>query len=318
MNIRCVVSRFASHPSLEQQGALAPELTDFHGEPLHAAQWLLRITALLAAALLGLSLIFWVAANWDLVGRASHFLLLQTLFSGSCLIGIRSATARIPMLLTAMLAMGALFAYFSQTYQTSSDPWQLFAAWAIASLPLCLAARSDVLWMPWILVSFSASTLWLADVAAYRWDIEAMYMPHYAASLLLSVTLCGAMTPFVTRWTGARAWPLRLAVALTTLMAGTIALGLLLGSKPAYGLPLLLVLAAVAVLLFPRFHDVVCHSIIALGANTILTAWLAVLVSDGNFPAVLIFVGLTAAGMLASTGYWLLWRHRLHRTEVNA
>ncbi|WP_268989820.1 DUF2157 domain-containing protein [Janthinobacterium sp. EB271-G4-7A] len=319
MNLRCAVSRFSSHPSVEKgQRASPPGPNGLAGEPPHVAHWLLRITALLAAAMLGLSLILWVAANWDLFGRASHFLLLQTLFAGSGLIGFRSTTARTPMLLTAMLFMGALFGYFSQTYQTSSDPWQLFAAWAIAAMPLCLATRSDVLWIPWILVSFSASTLWLSDMATYRWDIDAMYMGHYAASLLISVTLCGAMTPFMARWTGAGAWPLRMAIALTTLMAGTIALGLLLDSKPTYGLPLLLVLTAILVLLLPRFHDVICHSIIALGANTILTTWLAVLLSDGDLPAVLIFVGLTAAGMLATTGYWLLWRHQLHHTEVSA
>ena len=42
----------------------------------------------------------------------------------------------VPMGLLAMLGMGALFAYFGQTYQTGADPWQLFALWAALSLPL--------------------------------------------------------------------------------------------------------------------------------------------------------------------------------------
>ena len=63
---------------------------------------------------------------------------------------------RVPGALAALLATGALFAYFGQTYQTGADPWQLFALWALLTLPLALAARSDALWLPWCLVAMAA------------------------------------------------------------------------------------------------------------------------------------------------------------------
>lgn len=106
--------------------------------------------AVAAAALAGLALIFWVAANWDALGRIGSFALLQAVVVAATIGAIRFARARIALSLVALLGTGGLFAYFGQTYQTGADPWQLFALWSVLCLPLCLGVRHDALWVPWI------------------------------------------------------------------------------------------------------------------------------------------------------------------------
>ncbi len=277
---------------------------------MHLGWWLVRICSVLAAALIGMSIIFLVAANWHLLGRASHFSLLQILFLGSCLLALRHSRARIPLLLLAMLSMGALFAYFAQAYQSSANPCLLFATWAALSLPLCLTARSDALWTPWVLITSTALHLWLSENSASGWSVSTTYMDSYVICLLAALMLCVAMSPVLSRWTGAGAWPLRLAAMLTTLLATIIAVGFQLSSSPQFGLPFTIVVVAIIILLLPRFHDAFCHSVIALGVITLLLAWLTNLVSSNSIITELVLLGVSAAVMLTSTGYWLQWRHR--------
>ena len=82
-------------------------------EPPQAADWLARGVAVVAATLLGLGVVFWVAAHWDTLGRFGQFALLQ----GVVLVAVGAAAAapavaRSPLGLLALLAIGALFAFF--------------------------------------------------------------------------------------------------------------------------------------------------------------------------------------------------------------
>ncbi|MBK6999474.1 MAG: DUF2157 domain-containing protein [Rhodoferax sp.] len=90
-------------------------------EPADLALWLPRGVAVLAAALGGLGVVMWIAANWESMGRVGHFALLQGLVLASGLGAGLIQAARLPLGLLAMLGIGALFAYFGQTYQTGAD-----------------------------------------------------------------------------------------------------------------------------------------------------------------------------------------------------
>ena len=94
-----------------------------------------------------------------------------------------------------MLGIGALFAYFGQTYQTGADPWQLFALWAVLALPLCLGARSDVLWAPWALVVVTAISLWTHAHLGHRWRVQPEDLRTHALAWLLAVLLVGWAQP---------------------------------------------------------------------------------------------------------------------------
>ncbi|MEG0885322.1 MAG: DUF2157 domain-containing protein, partial [Janthinobacterium sp.] len=139
MDLRLAVYQLASAHALDaQQTRQLQEVAGFQREPARLAYWLPRGVAVLGAALLGMGLIFWVAANWEDLGRMGRFALLQGVLAAACVGAFAVPKARVPLLLVAVLAIGGLFAYFGQTYQTGADPWQLFALWAVLALPLCL------------------------------------------------------------------------------------------------------------------------------------------------------------------------------------
>ena len=153
MDLRLALSEIAAEHRLDARAqARLEDLAGLRSEPPALAAWLPRGVAVLAAALGGLGLVFWVAANWQTLGRFGRFGLLEAFVLAMCAGALWRPAARAPLGLLALLVIGGLFAYFGQAYQTGADPWQLFAVWAVLSLPLCIAARSDVLWAPWALV----------------------------------------------------------------------------------------------------------------------------------------------------------------------
>ena len=122
------------------------------GEPRSLAQRLHMGLLLVAALLLASGLVFWVAANWQEQTRMFKLLLIEGALLVSVLASLFWRRGRIAALLCATLALGGLLAFVGQTYQTGADAWQLFATWAALALVWTLLARSDVLWMLWVLV----------------------------------------------------------------------------------------------------------------------------------------------------------------------
>ena len=179
--------RQLSHPTM-----LSPE-------PAALAHWLPRGVAVLAAALGGLGLVMWIAANWETLGRFGRFGLLQALVLATGVGAALRPQARAPLGLLALLGMGALFAYFGQTYQTGADAWQLFALWAALALPLCLGARSDVLWAPWALVAMTAIALWTHTHTGHRWSVEPQQLSVHLVAWAVALLMVGAVCPALQR-----------------------------------------------------------------------------------------------------------------------
>lgn len=138
-------------------------LSGLHEPSPELGKTLERGLAVVATLLLGVGLVFWVAANWQEQTRQFKFFLLQGLLAGSFVAALAWQRARTPLLLLVMLAMGGLLAFVGQTYQTGADPWQLFAAWAALSLLCAVAGRSEVLWSLWVLIAGLGIALWSGD-----------------------------------------------------------------------------------------------------------------------------------------------------------
>lgn len=280
------------------------ELAGLRDEPPGLAHWLPRGIAVLAAALGGFGIILWIAANWDTLSRLGRFALLQGFILAMCAGALARPAARAPLGLAGLLGIGGLFAYFGQTYQTGADPWQLFALWAALALPLCLAARSDVLWTPWALIALVAVSLWLHAHAGHRWEIrDADLWPH-ALSLGVVVALAAAFAFLPQRLTGAGVWTQRTSLTLAALMVTLTALGGLFHHTvaPHYVLGLLLLSVLAAVAARPAAIDLYGLSVTALGLNVLLVAGLGRLLFDkpgASLRGALLMIGLAAAGLLA-------------------
>jgi len=317
MNLRLALYRLAAEHRLDAQACdTLAQCAGLDRQPADVARRVAQGMAVLAAALIGVGLVSWVAANWQGMSRFARFGLLQAVVLALCAGAAWRPGARGPLALLAFLAVGALFASFGQTYQTGADPWQLFATWALLCLPLALAVRSDVLWAPWALVAMTAVSLWLHAHTGHRWQVKPQDLGAHALAWSAALALVLALGPRASRWTGAGPWARRTAVTLAvTLLTGS-ALGALFHAPvaPHYALGLFLLAAASAALSRPRSFEVYGLGAAALGVNTLMVAglarWLLGDPDPGEPIGRLLLIGLAAAGLLAATVQWVLRQAR--------
>lgn len=320
MDLRLTLYQLAARHRLDaRQSANLQQLAGLYREPAALAWWLPRGLAIVAAALFGMGVIFWIAANWDTFGRVGRFALLQGFVVIMCLGALARPAARAPLGLLALLATGALFAYFGQTYQTGADPWQLFALWAALALPLCLGARSDVLWLPWALVAATAIALWVHAHAGHRWGIDTRHLSVHAIGWSAALALIVALGPIGRPLTGAGVWSLRASIVVSVIAISTTALaGLFFRQQvaPHYWLGLAMLLLAAAALSLPRLYDIFVLSAVGLALDTLLLCGLGRLLSELDDNGLFwLLLGLAAAGLLALTVSLIL---RLARRQAQA
>jgi uncharacterized membrane protein len=158
-------------------GHLAPDARrhlDAHTDPWPTApDWrsALNVGLLwLAALLIGVGIIMFIAANWS---RAGSMLKVGGVEAAMLLCAViaqwqrRKANVRDAALLAGALATGALLALVGQTYQTGADTAVLFGVWALAMLPWAVAGTTPILWLLWAAV-LSLGT-WLAVASLSGW-----------------------------------------------------------------------------------------------------------------------------------------------------
>ncbi len=289
-------------------------------QPPQLVDWYPRGIAIVGAALGGLGVVMWIAANWDTLGRMGHFALLQGLVLVMVAGAALKPTARAPLGLIALLGIGGLFAYFGQTYQTGADPWQLFALWAVLALPLCWGVRSDVVWAPWALVVVTGISLWTNTYSGHRWGVEADQLTVHLAAWSACLLLAALLSPPLRRITGARVWSFRTAVTLAVVAITLTAIGGLF-HKPVqaqFALGLVVLVLGIAILNAQGLFDIFAISAAALGINTLLVVGLARWLFDsggsGDWIGHFLLMGLFAAGLLAATVSAILKLARYHST----
>lgn len=299
-------------------------LHDHHDEPDTLARRLPAAVAVLGAALGGLGLILWVAAHWAQFGRFERFAVLEGAVATMAIGALLLPRARLALALVALLATGALFAFFGQTYQTGADPWQLFALWAALTLPLALALRSDVLWAPWAGVALAAVTLWVQAHAGHRWAVEGATLGVHLAGWAMAASVVAGLSASLRRWTGAGLWSLRTALVFATgLVTVTALAGLFAREVAPHFVAGLVVLALAAGALSTRAgFDLFGLSAVALGLDVMavggLARWLFDGLRDGPWIGPLLLLGGVAAALLALTVHGVMRVARRHAPEVRA
>jgi uncharacterized membrane protein len=106
--------------------------------------------------LTGLSFIasvsFFIAYNWNELGRFFKFILVEGLMLIS--IGVSVYTKNIWVsrisLFVASFLVGIFMALFGQVYQTQADSWELFFYWALLILPWVFVSRFIASWLLWV------------------------------------------------------------------------------------------------------------------------------------------------------------------------
>lgn len=115
---------------------------------------------IIGAVALALSLVFFIAYNWQNLGKMGKFALVEgaLIMTIAGYVGLsfrrqfrqRFRLIRQLLLLIASIVTGSLLALFGQVYQTGADTWQLFFAWALLITPWVIIARFPALWLLWL------------------------------------------------------------------------------------------------------------------------------------------------------------------------
>ncbi len=118
-----------------------------------------RFLLLLGGLSLALSAVFFIAFNWNDIGRFAKFGLVEVVMVLAVFSYWTIADAKPSKnfggkiaLLVLSIFLGVLLALYGQTYQTGADPWQLFFYWTVLITPWVIVARFSTLWMMWLLL----------------------------------------------------------------------------------------------------------------------------------------------------------------------
>lgn len=152
------------------------------GSELHAWRaFLARATLALGLLLLASAAVCGVAANWDAMTKMQRLAGAQVVLAASAVLAAwlyvrpaRSSVAahgRACVVGLAGVLLGALLALVGQTYQTGADTWELFALWAALMLPWAIAARSQGVWLFWIVLANVALGLLLGERVLSWWVV---------------------------------------------------------------------------------------------------------------------------------------------------
>lgn len=140
-----------------------------------AQRWqhfLTRLMLWLGALALAFSLMFFIAYNWDAMGRFARFALIEVCLVVSLAIywklDVDKMAARASLVVASML-VGVLLAFYGQTYQTGADPWQLFANWALLIFPWVVVGQFAALWLLWVALLNVAMLLYFHAMGGLFW-----------------------------------------------------------------------------------------------------------------------------------------------------
>lgn len=174
-----------------REGALRPDALDdalrAAGVAPEATQWrafVERLLVWLGAVLVAAALTYFVAANWQSLGRFAKFALVEAALVAAvaiaCWRGLDSLAGR-AALAAAALTTGVLLALVGQVYQTGADTFELFAIWALMIVPWTLAGRQAVLWLLLVaLVDLAIVLYFRTNVARGFGALDFVFAPRAA------------------------------------------------------------------------------------------------------------------------------------------
>jgi uncharacterized membrane protein len=290
-----------------------------------AGQWrafLAQALAIGGALLLATAVVFFVAFNWEAMGRFAKLALLEGAVAATAiaalLTGSRPHLSQ-PAYLAATILTGALLAFIGQTYQTGADTWQLFAAWALLSLPWAFAAAWAPLWVLVLLIADLAVALHFGGTARLGW----LFTP---TGTVLALVLLNVAAAALAEWAWARGAlrdPFRLVTrtaALVALAAATVGMlyFIFAGDGPGHprepALPVAWLGAMAGAYAAWRVvrRDLLLLSATALSGIVVAAASLAWILDDQAFN-----FGLLIAAVIVGLSAWTAtWIRRLAHAEA--
>ena len=300
-----------------EQGRIAPEnvqpALSVAGVFPSGSSWqrfLDQLLLWLGALMLAAGVIYFLAYNWNDLGRYAKFGLVEALIVAALIViwrvGLESIAGKVT-LLAASLFVGGLLALIGQIYQTGADTFELFAAWAVLILPWVLVGRLAALWLVWL-------GLLNAAVIFYYTVFGGLFGLLFGPEKLLWV-LFALNTVALVAWeiVAARDAHERWAVRILATASGGLVTALAIYSVAEFrddkGLGLMawaVYFAGVYVVYRHMVLDVYVLAGGVLSLIVVVTTWLAMhLMKSGDPSGALLLISLVVIGLSGTGGWWL-------------
>lgn len=300
-----------------EEGRIAPgsmrRALEIGGALPDSAAWrefLDRLLLFLGTILVAAGVIFFLAFNWNDLGRMAKFALAEAMLVAALVAVWRLGIERIAgkaALLGAALFAGALFALIGQTYQTGADAFELFAVWALAVLPLALVARFPALWLFWLLLVNLAALLYVNTFTSLFWLFtreRQLWLP-FALNTIALVIWEGLALRGV-EWLRER-WSARIVATASGGFATALAVSDIVGRQAHDGLGIVAWFAWMVAAYFLYRRTVKDLFVLAGGVLSVVVV-IATFVGRHFFRAdagAFLLVGLIVIGISAAGGWWL-------------
>lgn len=309
---------------LMEQGAIP---MDKIGDALKAARvapngsaWRTFIDQLLlwlGGLALAFAVLFFIAFNWDDIGRFAKFGMVEGLIILAivvfCTVGHHTAAGKVSLLF-ATVCLGVLLALFGQTYQTGADPWQLFFSWAMLMLPWAIIGRFSAIWVVWImLLNISLILYYQTFGGIFRFmsgsQTEVLWLIFILNTLLL---IAWELMTATWHWMSER-WPLRLlatvgGVSLTWLVLHSIFA--YDGGSPLPGIVWSIWLVAMYMIYRRTKLDLCMLAGGCLSAITVIISFLGQQMLEDLAAGSFLVLSLMVIGMGGGAAFWLKNVHR--------
>lgn len=301
------------------QGRLAPnalpEALRLAGIVPGRADWLRfldRLSLWLGAVFLAAAMIFFIAYNWQDMGRFAKFGIVE-LAIVACLgfvwrIGVEQIAGKAALLATALL-IGALLALVGQTYQTGADTFELFGAWALAVFPLVAVGCFGALWLMWLgllnvalALYFHTFGIMLGVLFSGEKLLWTLFAFNTAALFAWEWGACQGVS-----WLQER-WPVRVLAVASGGFVTTLAMWAIFDNhaeRAAAAAAYLAWLAAVYLVYRQRLPDLFVLAGGVLSAVVVVAAFLSKQLLDHDSGGGYLFIGMVVIGLSAAGGIWL-------------
>ncbi|MBL8512233.1 MAG: DUF2157 domain-containing protein [Betaproteobacteria bacterium] len=279
-------------------------------------QFLDRLLLIAGCTFIAAAIIFFIAYNWQEMGRFLKFGLLEAALVLSVAASIawrNDPLRRQASLLLTVLLVGPLLALVGQTYQTGADTYELFLAWAALSLPWAFLAAWRPVWCWWVSIANAALWLYFAEVGLLGWWVPLIFATHH---IVLSLLTANALLLILAEWAGRRGWisgrfhTLERLLALLVIGAATFLHLLFLFER--IGVPewLWLIALATYIIVWAAYRwgrlDVVILSMWATAVIVVILCTVGKQVLKGRDEAAgFLLLGILAIGLSAAAALWL-------------
>lgn len=265
----------------------------------------------LGVIFLGAGVIFFLAYNWDALGRFAKFGMVEVLIVAAIFACFRLRLDQLSgraALLGATLLMGALLALVGQVYQTGADTYELFALWALAVFPWVAVGRFGALWLAWIGLLHLAVVFYYQVFGGLFGLIFSTEKLLWALFILDSAALCvWELAARRVVWLRER-WSVRFLATASGALITWLAVWAMFDFNRggAMALPAYVAWLAAAYMVYRHWvRDVFVLAGGALSAIVVVSAFLSKHLLERGSAGGFLLIGLVVIGMSAASAFWL-------------